>query len=173
MMKALPVTLAAAGLLMSGCTVVGGSLSPYTPLEAQYSGTYEGQLQGRVTGTSAARLVLSVSEADRTAAGVLTNLRSNKSYTFSGEFIPVGEAGSLSARLYERGNRHAANLTANLSLNDGTPRLEGQVRTVLLGQELLNFDVVLNKVSAAGPATTAPAPAQAAPPLRLPWLQGQ
>ncbi|MDO4264826.1 MAG: hypothetical protein Q4C67_11565, partial [Deinococcus sp.] len=118
------------------------------------------------TGESAARLVLDVSERGGSAAGVLTNLRSNKSYTFSGEFIPVGEGGSLSARLFEKGNRHAANLTANLGLlertgpAEGAARVQGQVRTVLLGQELMNFDLTLRRVAQPAPRNQAPAPGQ-------------
>lgn len=164
-----------APVLLAGCSVLGGGHSPYTPLEAQYSGTYEGVLRG-VTGESAARLVLDVSQQGGAAAGVLTNLRSGKSYTFSGEFIPVGEGGSLSARLFEKGNRHAANLTANLGQAAGTAQVQGQVRTVLLGQELMDFELSLRRVplpSAVPVPSAAPQPAggaeETAPGVGLRW----
>ncbi|GHG12467.1 hypothetical protein GCM10017783_25680 [Deinococcus piscis] len=174
MMNFAKVSLLLAPAFLSGCAVLRGGPPPYSPLEARYSGTYEGVLRG-LTGESAARLVLDVSEKDGSAAGVLTNLRSNKSYTFSGEFIPVGEGGSLSAQLFEKGNRHAANLTANLGLSGGAAQVQGQVRTVLLGQELMDFDLTLRRVQpqraeqiglpVTAPSVTAPG----APTLRPVW----
>lgn len=152
-------------LALTGCSIMGSGLTPYTPLEAQYSGTYEGTLSG-LTGTSAARLVLSVSEPTGTASGVLTNLRSGKSYTFSGEFIPLPQGGSVSAKLFEKGDHHAANLTAGLSMNGSSARLEGRLKTLLLWQEVLEYQVSLTRVAEVGqqmPTATNGAP----PPQRL------
>ncbi|WP_049775073.1 hypothetical protein [Deinococcus proteolyticus] len=164
MMKSIKLLVLLVPVMLAGCSVLGSGQAPYSPLEARYSGSYEGILKG-LTGESAARLVLDVSEKDGSAAGVLTNLRSNKSYTFSGEFIPVGEGGSLSARLFEKGNRHAANLTANLGLSGGAAQVQGQVRTVLLGQELMNFDLTLRRVAQPVPQGQA---AVSADPLSVP-----
>ena len=69
MMKSIKPLVLLVPVMLAGCSVLGSGQAPYSPLEARYSGSYEGILKG-LTGESAARLVLDVSEKDGSAAGV-------------------------------------------------------------------------------------------------------
>lgn len=147
-----PALLAALALPLSGCAL-GALISPATPLERALNGTYEGVGTG-LTGRVPYRLILSVQEKGGTVSGVLTNLESRKAYALSGRFrreVAPGRApglgGGISARLFEGGDKERGELSAQL----GGGELRGTLRTVLLGQPLLRYELALRRVEPVAP----------------------
>ncbi|WP_104990086.1 hypothetical protein [Deinococcus sp. NW-56] len=144
--------LLAAPLLLPGCAL-GANIAASTALERAVSGVYEGVGSG-LTGRVPYRLLLSVQEREGRATGVLTNLESRKAYALSGSFQRVGTAGgSIEVDLYESGD----NLRGALRAEIGAGKVSGTLRTVLLGRELLTYNITLDKQEA-GAATTPTSP---------------
>lgn len=144
--------LLAAPLLLPGCAL-GANIAANTALERAVSGVYEGMGSG-LSGRVPYRLLLSVQEREGRATGVLTNLESRKAYAVSGSFQRVGAAGgSIEVNLYEGGD----NLRGTLRAEIGTGKVTGTLRTVLLGRELLTYNVTLDKQEA-GTGATPPSP---------------
>lgn len=157
--RALPRLLPVAALLpaLTGCAL-GAYISPVTPLERAVSGTYEGVGVGG-TGRVPYRLVLSVQEREGRASGAITNLESRKAYAVSGKFQRVQDGGSLDVALYEDGDKYRGTLRGQIV---GT-KFSGVLRTVLLGRELLGYNVNLEKQTAGANPISAPAPVTPVP----------
>ncbi|MDL2345341.1 hypothetical protein QOL99_14460 [Deinococcus sp. MIMF12] len=144
--------LLAASLLLPGCAL-GASIAASTALERAVGGVYEGVGSG-LTGRVPYRLLLSVQEREGRATGVLTNLESRKAYAVSGTFQRVGTTGgSIEVNLYESGD----NLRGTLRAEIGAGKVSGTLRTVLLGRELLTYNLTLDKQEAGVGAATTPA----------------
>ncbi|MPY65118.1 hypothetical protein F8S09_00210 [Deinococcus sp. SDU3-2] len=132
--------LLAAPLLLPGCAL-GANIAASTALERAMNGVYEGTGTG-LTGRVPYRLLLSVQEREGRATGVLTNLESRKAYAVSGTFQRVGTAGgSIEVNLYEGGDALRGTLRAEL----GAGKVTGTLRTVLLGRELLTYNLTLER----------------------------
>ncbi|BDP42288.1 hypothetical protein DAETH_22570 [Deinococcus aetherius] len=156
--------LSAAALLtaLTGCAL-GAYISPTTPLERMVGGTYEGIGVGG-TGRVPYRLVLSVQEREGRASGVMTNLESRKAYAVSGKFQRVENGGGIDVGLFEEGNKYRGTLRGRITGN----RFSGVLRTVLLGRELLGYNVTLEKQT--GETSPAPTPALPAPVTPVPTV---
>ncbi|PNY82721.1 hypothetical protein [Deinococcus koreensis] len=152
-----PAALSVLAVSLSGCAW-GAFLSPLTALERSVNGLYEGIGVGG-TGRVPYRLTLTIQEREGRAAGVLTNLESRKSYAASGTFRKAAQGGALELQMYENGDQHRANLHAVVA----GEKINGTLRTVLLGKELLGYVVELNKVGAA-PAAVPASPTTPTPP---------
>lgn len=131
---------------LTGCAI-GAYISPLSPLERQFNGTYEGIGVG-LTGRVPYRLVLAVQPRGQGVSGVVTNLESRKAYALSGRFEQKGDTLSLDASLFEQGNQHRGNLRGEVQAGE----FSGQLRTVLFGKELLRYSVTLKRVSSEGDA---------------------
>lgn len=151
-MRVLAPALLLLAPVLGGCAL-GAYLSPLTPLERAVNGTYEGIGVGG-TGRVPYRMTLTVQEREGRAAGVITNLESRKVYAASGTFKRLDQGGALEMNLFENGDKHRGNLHATLS---GT-RINGVLRTVLLGRELLGYTIELNQVTGEAPAAAPAAP---------------
>lgn len=139
--------------LLTGCAL-GAYISPVTPLERAVNGTYEGIGVGG-TGRVPYRLVLSVQEREGRASGAITNLESRKAYAVSGKFLRAGDGGSLDVALHEDGDKYRGTLRGQIT---GT-KFSGVLRTVLLGRELLGYNVTLERQAVgAVPAPVTPTP---------------
>lgn len=161
----MPLRLLSTSALLStltGCAF-GAFISPTTPLERALNGTYEGIGVGG-TGRVPYRLVLSVQEREGTASGVMTNLESHKAYAVSGKFQRVQGGGSLDVGLFEGGNKHRGTLRGQIQGN----QFSGVLRTVLLGRELLGYNVTLERQT--GEAMPAQAPVTPAPVTPVPTV---
>ncbi len=158
-----PVRVLAAALLLlppvlSGCAF-GAYISPLTPLERAVNGTYEGIGVGG-TGRVPYRMTLTVQEREGRATGVITNLESRKAYAASGTFKRSAKGGALELGLFENGDKHRGNLHATLN---GT-KVSGVLRTVLVGRELLGYNIELSQVPGEIPAATPAAVPVPSPP---------
>ncbi|WP_246580377.1 hypothetical protein [Deinococcus aestuarii] len=164
MVSNVPVRLLPAVLLpaLTGCAL-GAFISPTTPLERAVNGTYEGIGVGG-TGRVPYRLVLSVQEREGKASGVMTNLESRKAYAVSGKFQRVQGGGGLDVGLFEEGNKYRGTLRGQIQGN----KFSGVLRTVLLGRELLGYNVTLDKQT--GEAMPAQAPVTPAPVTPVPTV---
>ncbi|WP_102126221.1 hypothetical protein [Deinococcus planocerae] len=160
----LPRLLCTTALLtaLTGCAL-GAFISPTTPLERAVGGTYEGVGVGG-TGRVPYRLVLSVQEREGKASGVMTNLESRKAYAVSGKFQRVENGGAIDVGLFEEGNKYRGTLRGEIV---GT-KFSGVLRTVLLGRELLGYNVTLEKQT--GEAAPASAPVPLAPVTPVPTV---
>ncbi|MEF2278688.1 hypothetical protein V3W47_10275 [Deinococcus sp. YIM 134068] len=145
---------------LTGCAF-GAYLNPSTSLERALNGTYEGIGVGG-TGRVPYRLVLSVQEREGRASGVMTNLESRKAYAVSGKFQRGENGGGIDVGLFEEGNKYRGTLRGQIT---GT-KFSGVLRTVLLGRELLGYNVTLDKQTGEyvpPPAAATPAPAPVTP----------
>ncbi|AAF11062.1 hypothetical protein [Deinococcus radiodurans] len=127
--------------VLTGCTL-GAKITPLTALEKQVNGLYEGVGSGP-TGRVPYRLVLTVQPRGQQVSGVLTNLESRKAYALSGSYQAAGDALTLDTALFEKGEQHRGNLRGELK--DG--ELNGQLRTVVFGKELLSYSLRLQRVT--------------------------
>lgn len=130
---------------LTGCAI-GAYISPMTAWERAVAGTYEGVGVGG-TGRVPYRLVLNVQQRGGQVSGVLTNLESRKAYALSGTFErptggSAGDEVRLDGNLYESGDKHRGTLRGTL----GPKAFKGTLRTVLLGKELLGYELELTKV---------------------------
>ncbi|WP_167757952.1 hypothetical protein [Deinococcus fonticola] len=125
-----------------GSCAIGAYFSPVTAFERSVNGMYEGEGNG-ITGRVPYRLTLTVQEQAQRANAVLVNLESRKTYTGSGKFTRTTTGGQLDLNFFEDGNKFRAAIHADL-----TPEtISGQLRTVLLGRELLPYNITFKKVS--------------------------
>lgn len=143
-MSSLPRRASLALLLpaLTGCAI-GAYISPLSPLERQFNGTYEGVGKGP-TGHVPYRLLLSLQPKAGKVSGVLTNLESRKAYALSGTFQQAGDRLTLDTALFEDGDKHRGNLRG---VWEGG-KLSANLRTVLLGQELLSYNLELTRTEA-------------------------
>ena len=130
---------------LTGCAI-GAYISPMTAWERAVAGTYEGIGVGG-TGRVPYRLVLNVQQRGGKVSGVLTNLESQKAYALSGTLETLkGEEPTdevrLDGNLYESGDKHRGTLRGTLS----PKAFKGTLRTVLLGKELLGYELEMTKV---------------------------
>lgn len=121
--------------------MIGAYISPTTALERAVNGTYEGIGTG-LTGRVPYRMTLTVMEREGRATGAILNLESKKAYAFAGTFKRTPEGGYLDLNLYENGDKHRGNIHGELQ----GVKLSGTLRTVLLGKELLSYNLNLSKV---------------------------
>lgn len=131
---------------LTGCAI-GAYISPLSPLERQFNGTYEGIGVGP-SGRVPYRLVLAVQPRGQGVSGVLTNLENRKAYALSGSFEQKGDTLTLDTSLFEQGNQHRGNLRGEVREGE----FSGQLRTVLFGKELLSYRVTLGRVNSEGAA---------------------
>lgn len=134
------VSLLALALLLAGCAP-RVNFTPLTPLEETTNGLYQGEGVG-LTGRIPYRLTLAVQERSAQASGVLHNLSSGKIYAGSGTFRTTTTGGILDMNFYENGQSFRATLHADLQGD----KLSGKLRTVLLGKELLPYNIALKRV---------------------------
>ncbi|UBV41538.1 hypothetical protein LAJ19_07635 [Deinococcus taeanensis] len=131
-----------------GSCAWGAYFPPVTALEQQVNGVYEGVGVGP-TGRVPYRLALSVVERDGRVSGSLVNLESRKTYAGNGTFKRLQDGTELTMNLYENGAARA-NLYLVHREHDGQARLDGHLRTVLLGREALGYTLTLHPTQGAG-----------------------
>lgn len=127
--------------LLSGCALLGAELTPVTALERQLNGTFEGYATG-VTGRVPYRLTLVYTQRSAQATGVLLNLQSRKAYSVTGRFTWGGQSGSLDLNGYE-GSAWRATFRGEMTAGQVT----GRLNSVVLGREVLPFNLTLNRVA--------------------------
>lgn len=129
-----------------GSCAWGAYLPPSTALERQVNGMYEGIGVGP-TGRVPYRLTVSLVERDGLASGTLVNLESHKTYAGSGSFKRLQDGTELTLNLYENGH-HRANVSLVRREQNGQISLDGVLRTVLLGREILGYTLNLHPMQA-------------------------
>lgn len=125
-----------------GSCAWGAYLPPTTALEREINGMYEGIGTGP-TGRVPYRLTVSVVERDGRVSGSLVNLESHKTYAGSGIFKRLQDGTELTLTLYENGS-HRANIYLVRREQNGQVSLDGSLRTVLLGREVLGYALSLH-----------------------------
>jgi hypothetical protein len=148
-MRRLSLRLPAVAPLLApllGSCAWGAYLPPSTALERQVNGMYEGIGVGP-TGRVPYRLTVSLVERDGLASGTLVNLESHKTYAGSGSFKRLQDGTELTLNLYENGH-HRANVSLVRREQNGQISLDGVLRTVLLGREILGYTLNLYPMQA-------------------------
>lgn len=135
-----PLFALAASLALVGCAP-RVNFTPMTPLEQTTNGLYQGEGVG-LLGRVPYRLTLAVQERSAQASGVLHNLDSGKVYAGSGTFRTTPSGGWLNMNFFENGQSFRAAIHAELQGD----KLTGQLKTVVLGKELLPYTLKLRKV---------------------------
>lgn len=141
------VAVLALPVLLSSCAL-GAYFSPITALEHTANGLYEGEGNG-ITGRVPYRFTLTLQEKSGRANGVLVNLESQKTYTGSGSFKRTPSGGYLDLNFFENGSKYRAVMHAELTGQS----IIGQVKTVLLGQQLFPYNINLKKLDLNGSST--------------------
>lgn len=144
-MRRSTLLLAALPVILSSCAI-GAYFPPITALERTTNGIYEGEGNG-ITGRVPYRLTLTIQEKAGRANGVLQNLESKKTYTGSGTFRRTIDGADVDMNFFENGNKFRAVIRAQMQGSN----LIGQLKTVLLGQELFPYNINFKKVDAATP----------------------